>query len=205
MLNDVLESMGHQLVALFDSDVSVVSPFDGIPLYHDKDSFNRWMVTRPAGDLYVAVAIGGAHGRTRRTLGRELMEAGLKPFDVIHPSAVVSRTATMGEGCHVLAGAVLCARAKIGDWCILNTRAAVDHECRCGNGVHIGPGATVTGLVEIEDDAFIGAGAVVLPRIHVGRGAIVGAGAVVTMDVPAGSVVTGIPATFLRQVEASEW
>lgn len=46
--------------------------------------------------------------------------------------------------------------------------------------------------------ADIGTNAVLLPGVTVGRGAIVGAGAVVTHDVPAFSVVAGVPARFMR-------
>mgnify|MGYP002348175980 CR=1 FL=1 len=46
----------------------------------------------------------------------------------------------------------------------------------------------------IEDDVVLGVGARVLGPVRVGRGAVVGANAVVLHDVPAGAVVTGIPA-----------
>jgi acetyltransferase-like isoleucine patch superfamily enzyme len=46
----------------------------------------------------------------------------------------------------------------------------------------------------VGERAVIGTGAVILPRLSIGCGAIVGAGAVVTADVPAGVVVTGVPA-----------
>lgn len=48
--------------------------------------------------------------------------------------------------------------------------------------------------VVIEDDGDIGVGAVILPGVHIGRGAQVGAGAVVTSDVPANTIVVGVPA-----------
>jgi acetyltransferase-like isoleucine patch superfamily enzyme len=46
----------------------------------------------------------------------------------------------------------------------------------------------------VERGASIGSGAVVLGGVRIGAGALVGAGAVVTRDVPAGSVVAGVPA-----------
>jgi serine O-acetyltransferase len=50
------------------------------------------------------------------------------------------------------------------------------------------------GCPVIEDDVVVGCGARVLGPIRVGRGAVIGANAVVLHDVPAGAVVSGIPA-----------
>lgn len=52
----------------------------------------------------------------------------------------------------------------------------------------------------VEDDVWIGANAVILPGIRIGRGVIVGAGAVVTADVPPYTVVAGIPARIIRNL-----
>ena len=52
--------------------------------------------------------------------------------------------------------------------------------------------------IRIEDDCWIGAGAQVLPGVTIGRGSVVGAGAVVSRDVPAYSVVAGVPARLIR-------
>ncbi len=52
--------------------------------------------------------------------------------------------------------------------------------------------------VRVKAWADIGMGAVLLPGVTVGKGSIVGAGAVVTCDVPAFSIVAGVPAKFVR-------
>jgi acetyltransferase-like isoleucine patch superfamily enzyme len=61
-------------------------------------------------------------------------------------------------------------------------------------------GITAEGIV-IEDDVWLGSAAVVTDGVHIGKGAVVAAGAVVTKDVPAHSVVGGVPARVLKEVD----
>lgn len=202
VLDEFLRRQGGRLTALFDSDPNVPPPFPNVPVWHGREGFLRWLAERGRADSpKFCVAIGGEHGRARAELGTFLLESGLCALAAIHPQAIVASDALCGRGVQVLAGAIIGARAVVGDWCILNTAASADHESRLGTGVHLAPGARLAGLVTVEDYAFIGTGAVVLPRLTIGRGAIVGAGSVVTHDVPPGTVVCGNPARHLRQAQ----
>ncbi|OGG04328.1 hypothetical protein A2Z33_04235 [Candidatus Gottesmanbacteria bacterium RBG_16_52_11] len=53
--------------------------------------------------------------------------------------------------------------------------------------------------VVIRRGAYVGTAAVILPGVTIGEESVVGAGAVVTRDVPAWSVVAGVPARILRR------
>lgn len=61
----------------------------------------------------------------------------------------------------------------------------------------------VPGHVHIKKNAWIGAGAMILPGVTIGENAVVAAGAVVSKDVPANTIVGGVPAKIIKTIEQS--
>ena len=55
--------------------------------------------------------------------------------------------------------------------------------------------------VVIKKGASISTGAIIMPGVTIGEGAIVGAGALVTKDVPAWTIVAGVPAKVIKVLE----
>jgi acetyltransferase-like isoleucine patch superfamily enzyme len=60
--------------------------------------------------------------------------------------------------------------------------------------------ALVAKPIIIKRNAWIGAAVTILPGVTIGENAVVAAGAVVSKDVPANTVVGGIPAKFIKSV-----
>jgi acetyltransferase-like isoleucine patch superfamily enzyme len=77
---------------------------------------------------------------------------------------------------------------------------AVNHVFDDPSRPFIEQGITAQGIA-IEDDVWLGSAAVVTDGVHIGRGAVIAAGAVVTHDVPAHTVVGGVPARVLREID----
>jgi acetyltransferase-like isoleucine patch superfamily enzyme len=59
----------------------------------------------------------------------------------------------------------------------------------------------VVKAIYIKQNAWIGAGAIVLPGVTIGENAVVAAGAVVNKDVPDNTIVGGIPAKVIKNIE----
>jgi acetyltransferase-like isoleucine patch superfamily enzyme len=66
------------------------------------------------------------------------------------------------------------------------------------------PGPEGAGPIRLEDYCWIGNDVMILKNVTIGRGAVVAAGSIVTRDVPALTVVAGIPARHIRDIPAPE-
>lgn len=60
-------------------------------------------------------------------------------------------------------------------------------------------GYKITNPIEIGNNVWIGSKALILKGVKIGDGAIIAAGSVVTKDVPANSMVAGVPAKVIKQ------
>ena len=103
------------------------------------------------------------------------------PFgSVVHPTARVARTSSVGEGTIVSAQVVVAAHTKVGNHALLNRGVLIGHHTELGACVTVNPGANIAGACRVENQAFVGMGALILDHVRVGQGAIIGAGVVVT-------------------------
>ncbi len=145
-----------------------------------------------------AVVLALGNNRTRLALAARL--AGVRFGTVIHPSAVVMPSATIGAGTVVFAGAIVNTDARIGEHVVINTGVLVEHDALIGRGASLSPGTRSGGRIEVGEGAFIATGVTLAPRVKVGAWSIVGAGSVVVKDVPERTLAYGVPARAVRSI-----
>lgn len=134
----------------------------------------------------------------RTRLFESFAASGYSFANVIHPSAIIASDAELGEGCQIMAGAVIQPGCRLGCNVIINTRVAVDHDCTIGDHVHLAPGVTLSGGVTVSEGVHIGTGATVIQGVHIGSGSLIAAGAVVIHDIPSDSTAIGVPARVVQ-------
>ncbi len=59
----------------------------------------------------------------------------------------------------------------------------------------------IYGDIVIEKDAWIGTGVIIYPNVTIGECAIVASGSVVSKDVPPFTLVGGVPAKYIKEIE----
>ena len=117
---------------------------------------------------------------------------------VIHPSAQVSSSATIGYNVLAMAGVVVTSNAIIGNHVCLLPNAVVHHDSKIGDWSLIGTNVAIAGGVDIGDNCFIGSGSSIRNGVRIGDRALIGLGSTVICDIPANAVAAGNPARILR-------
>jgi sugar O-acyltransferase (sialic acid O-acetyltransferase NeuD family) len=141
--------------------------------------------------------IGAANARDPGRRRSMLAKTGLPPerfATILHPSAYISRRATVGVGTAILQHVVITQNTVVGDHVIILQSVSIGHDVKISDFVTISPNATVTGLSQLCAGVYIGAHSAINNGRIVNENAVVGLGSVVVKDVPAGMVVVGNPA-----------
>jgi acetyltransferase-like isoleucine patch superfamily enzyme len=114
----------------------------------------------------------------------------------------IQRGAVIGARCKVQSHTFICDGVEIGDNVFVGHGVMFVNDkfpqATNSSGALAGEDDWTLLPTRVEKGAAIGSGAVILGGVTIGEGALVGAGAVITRDVPAGTVVAGVPAKPLR-------
>jgi sugar O-acyltransferase (sialic acid O-acetyltransferase NeuD family) len=143
------------------------------------------------GEL-VAIGLGDAHARSR--LAALLLDRGARLATIVHPTAWIAPTATLGDGVVAAPFVFVGPGARVGALSILNTHASVGHDSITGRCCVLAPHAVTGGGATLEDEVLLATHAVVTPSRRVGARSAVSAGSVVFQDVGPDSLAAGNPA-----------
>lgn len=157
-----------------------------LPIFGDPEAF------RPeAGDAFL-LAIGIP--KVRRRIAESLTTRGAKFICLIHPTAIVATTASIGGGAIVCPYAIVSDRASVGRFTLLNYFSSLGHDASTGDFCVLSPYAALGGGAIIGNDVFLGMHASVGPSAMIGDRSKISANCAALKKVGEDALVFGSPA-----------
>jgi sugar O-acyltransferase (sialic acid O-acetyltransferase NeuD family) len=193
---DIFRWMGRPIAGFLDDTkspgarVGDVEVLGGFALAHDGNLLRR---------AAVHVAIGNSI--IRKELSQSLLQGGAVMASAIHPSAVISPSAGLGDGLFIAPYVRLASGCRIGTGSILDPFCTVGGDSDLGTYVMLAAHCSLVAGCRVGAGSFLGTHVSVL-GVSIGAGCIVGAGSVVTRDLPDGIRAFGTPA---RVVGPADW
>lgn len=200
--------LGKEIVWLIE-DINIKHPTYVIQGYVDDEkpigwSYNGYSVIGRINELPELCCMSRANavialqkGSDRRRIVEDLGE-----FDswetLIHPSAIISMTSSIGKGCMFFANCIVSIDTVIGDFALCYLASIISDNCEIGDFVSMMSGSTVSEHVVIEDETYLSAGVTVCPDIKIGRRATAGAGTLVNKNLASNEVVNGKSGLFFK-------
>lgn len=117
-------------------------------------------------------------------------------YNLVHSTAFIDKTVSMGEGNIILGGVFIDYKSQIGDGNIIEIGSNISHECRIGNYNYLSPRTVLGGKVKLGDNNFAGINSVLRSNINVSNYALLGASSYTDKDVDPESVI--VPARSIK-------
>ena len=145
------------------------------------------------------ISIGNNAYRLEKYLKLEKYQCDI--VNVVDKTAIVSSHSVLGKGVFVGKMAIVNSGVTVGDNVIINTKSLVEHGCIIGSHSNLSTNSTLNGDVIVENYCFVGSSSVITGQLRIGESSIIGAGAVVIRNVKPRTVVAGVPAKLIKEVE----
>ena len=187
---------GHGLVV---ADMARVCGYKNI--IHIDDGENEYASFEDIKNKkHIPIALGIGDNRTRHFLFEKVIKSGFQVISLVHPSAIISASVTIGTGSVIMPNVVVNANSSIGKCVILNSSSVIEHENSIEDFSHISPAVVLSGKVTIKAFTHIGIGSCIKQGLTVGENCIVGAGSLVLKNIEDNKVCFGSPCQIIRNI-----
>jgi sugar O-acyltransferase (sialic acid O-acetyltransferase NeuD family) len=151
----------------------------------------------PGDACLLAIGIPGV----RRQVAESLLARGAEFLTLIHPTAIVAPTATIGSGSIICPYAIVSDSCRLGRFVIVNYHASLGHDSGAEDFSVLSPYASLGGNACLGTDAFLGMHAAVGPGKSLGARTKVSANSCALTNSLPDSIIFGVPGRSQRRVD----
>jgi sugar O-acyltransferase (sialic acid O-acetyltransferase NeuD family) len=137
------------------------------------------------------MAIGSI--QDKKNVSKRLLDRGGEFKTIVHETALLSKTASLGIGCVVGPFALVSDHVKLEDFTMMGFYSSCGHDAQVGKYCILSPYATVNGFTILEDEVFMGTHSSVAARKRIGCNSMISSGSAAMYDVPGRCLVFGVP------------
>lgn len=200
VLYNIQEQNKYDVIGILDKNLDKAKEekfFEGVPILDiDYSKVNLKELKEKLGVDKFFISFGNM--KYRKKVWELFKNSGWSSVNIIHPNAVISKNAKLGEGILIECGCLITPNPIIGDNVVVNTGSQVNHDNIIENHVYIASGVVLSGGVKIGENTLLDDGVVITLGKKIGKNSLIGAGAVVTKNLEDNIVAYGNPAKVIR-------
>jgi len=147
----------------------------------------------------IIIGIGDNYTRHQAYLNISKIAPDLKFISAVNPTATIASDVNIPRGTVVMAHAVINADAKVGEFCILNTKSSLGHDSIMEDFSSLASGAITGGNVHIGYCSAICLRACLAQNIAIGKYTVIGAASLVLKPVGDFKLAFGIPINTIKE------
>jgi len=151
-------------------------------------------------DLEFYIGLGYRHLQVKRELCEQLQKNGFHFPALIHKTAYVHPTATIGNGAVIYPMANIGFNVVLSDGVVINNSSVISHNTFVGAATFISPAVSLMGFVNVGVECFLGAGTIIANGLKVGNRVTSGIGTMITKDVGDDALIIGNPSRLIEHL-----
>ncbi len=133
----------------------------------------------------------------RKVAAEKLIQQNARFFTLVHPTAKVASSATLGDGTIICPFVLVSSDVSIGRFSTMNIYSSAGHDAVIGDFCLLSPYSTLNGFARLDDEVYMGTHSTVTLSKTVGAKSRISANSLVVSNVPPATTVLGTPGKMI--------
>ena len=189
---EIAELMGCWEEIIFIDDTCSNDTFKDV----QRMNYQEFLEMYNTSEVEISISLGEPEFKEK--LYYRLKEDGFSFANIIHPTAIISPSATVGRGLILKSHSLISADAVVGENVSIEENGIIGHDSIIGDHCQISANVVVAGGCTIGNSTYIGLSVPIIQGAHIGANSVISMGSVVVRDIPDNVIAVGNPARPMK-------